>query len=94
MPATVAQRNKALRQERLRDFLSKQKLIEKLIDNVAILEERDNELDALMVQRLNAANTARIALIRKLLPDLKAQEITGEDGGPLNLKLIQYSEKK
>ena len=42
-------------------------------------------LDSTRVTALNAALGAHFKLLGKVLPDLKAVEITGEDGEPLSL---------
>ena len=84
---TVAQRNRATRQEGLREFLSKQKLIEKVIDIADNLTDPDLELDSIEVQRMKAAAELNLKLAAKVLPDLKSTEITGADGGELVLQL-------
>lgn len=38
-------------------------------------------------------NAAR-ALLNKVLPDLKAVEVTGQDGGPLTVQIVRFSEPK
>jgi len=94
MPAsTRATANRAARQEALREFLSGQKLIEKVIDNIGKLEDDEGNLEAIDIQRLTAATNSRLALIKKIMPDLKSQEITGTDGGPLNISLLKFSTK-
>jgi len=80
---TKAQLNRQLRQEGLRDFLSKQKLIEKVIDIAQNLTDPDKEYDALDVQRMRTAAELNLKLAAKVLPDLKSTEISGPDGGDL-----------
>ena len=80
---TVAQRNRATRQEGLRDFLSKQKLIEKVIDIAQDLTNPDNEYDSLDIQRMKTAAELNLKLAAKVLPDLKSTELTGPEGGDL-----------
>ena len=80
---TKAQLNRQLRQEGLRDFLSKQKLIEKVIDIAQDLTDPDKEYDALDVQRMRTAAELNLKLAAKVLPDLKSTEISGPDGGDL-----------
>ena len=80
---TVAQRNRATRQEGLRDFLSKQKLIEKVIDIAQDLTNPDNEYDSLDIQRMKTAAELNLKLASKFLPDLKSTELTGPEGGDL-----------
>ena len=80
---TVAQRNRATRQEGLRDFLSKQKLIEKVIDIAQDLTNPDNEYDSLDIQRMKTAAELNLKLASKFLPDLKSTELTGPEGNDL-----------
>jgi hypothetical protein len=72
MAANSPAKMRAMRQESLRDLLSKQKHLE------------TNELNA-----LKYATEARIKLLGKYLPDLKATEMTGEGGGDLFVSLIK-----
>ena len=83
VPKTKAQLNRQMRQEGLRDFLSKQKLIEKVIDIAQDLTNPDKEYDALDVQRMRTAAELNLKLAAKVLPDLKSTELTGPEGGDL-----------
>lgn len=85
MAMTRAQQNRSIRQEALREQLSKQKLVEKVTDSIEKLDKLDEDLDSVKVQRLKAAIDSRLKLINKYLPDLKATEHTGEGGGDLNI---------
>ena len=83
MAKTKTQLNRQMRQEGLRDFLSRQKLIEKVIDISEKLMEPDVEYDALDIQRMRTAAELNLKLAAKVLPDLKSTELTGPDGGDL-----------
>ncbi len=83
MAKTKTQLNRQMRQEGLRDFLSSQKLIEKVIDISEKLMEPDKEYDALDIQRMRTAAELNLKLAAKVLPDLKSTELTGPDGGDL-----------
>ena len=100
--------DRAGRQENLREQLSGQKHIEKVIDNIEKIENLNffpkgadsDEIDYKVAQstkfRLDALRTAneqRLKLINKYLPDLKNTEITGEAGGSLTIKVTEYSSK-
>ena len=85
MAATKAATNRKIRQDALRDQLSKQKLVEKVIDNVRKMEEQGASMESQELNALKAANDARLRLINKYLPDLKAMELTGEDGNPIEV---------
>jgi len=88
MPASGVSRaaeNKRIRQEALRDQLSNQGHLQKVIDNIEVIEDLDgkikkenSELDAQKLQRLKTATDARLKLINKYLPDLKATEHSGQ----------------
>ena len=83
MAKTKTQLNRQMRQEGLRDFLSSQKLIEKVIDISEKLMEPDKEYDALDIQRMRTAAELNLKLAAKVLPDLKSTELTGPEGGDL-----------
>ena len=80
---TVAQRNKAIRQDALREQLSEQCRIQHIIKNIEKLEDLKSDLEGNDILRIKSANDQRIKLLGKYLPDLKATEITGPDGGDL-----------
>ena len=63
---TKTQLNRQMRQEGLRDFLSKQKLIEKVIDISDKLIDPEEEYDALDIQRMRTAAELKLKLASKL----------------------------
>ena len=65
------------------ESLKQRGLIQQVAETADKLADETVDLDPQMVARLKAANDARLALIRKYLPDLKAMEHTGADGGPI-----------
>ena len=89
MAAGVAARNRQIRQETLREFLSKQKLVEHVFDlakKIEGLEPEVHELESGKVVALNetaefalkkykAAADLNLKLINKYLPDVKQVEI-------------------
>ena len=83
--ATSKDRNRRIRQEALWEQLSQGKHVEHVIEIANKIANETLELDALMVQRLKAAAEIKCKLISKYLPDLKAVEVTGEDGEPVNM---------
>ena len=83
--ATSKDRNRRIRQDALREQLSQGKHVEHVIEIANKIANDTLELDALMVQRLKAAAEIKCKLISKYLPDLKAVEVTGEDGEPVNM---------
>ena len=95
-----AEENRRIKQEALREFLSKQKLIEKVLDNVKILEDLDpkdgskdgSKLDSVQVQRLTAANATRMKLINKYLSDEQTASlsVSGPGGGPVEMTITKH----
>ena len=51
----------------------------------SILEDHSSSMESAQV---NAA----LGLLKKSLPDLKAVELTGDDGGPLQVSLINFAD--
>jgi len=89
MPAkgiSRANENKRIRQEALREQLSNGGHIQHVIENARKLEDLDNDLDALKIQRLRASSEIKLKLINKYLPDLKAVEISGDEDNPIKVE--------
>jgi len=92
MPASGvsrAQQNRRIRQEALREQLANGGHLQHVIDLASKLADLDTNLEPNEVQRLKAAIDAKMKLVNKYLPELKATELTGEDGGPIQLKAIE-----
>jgi hypothetical protein len=86
---TVAQRNRGIRQEAVREKLAAMGLLQQVIVNIEKFEDFDQELDSIELQRLKAANEHRLKLIDKYLPTVKPVELTGEDGGAIAVTNVQ-----
>jgi len=86
---TVAQKNRAIRQDELREFLSKQKLIEKVIDNIEKIEDVSTKMPADEVNRLKIASEHRLKLISKYLPDCKSVEVEASVDTELKIEVIK-----
>ncbi len=80
MATTVANKNRKVRQDQLREQLSNGGHLQHVIEMANKLSELDNELDQLEVTRLNNAAAIKLKLVDKYLPALKAIEHTGADG--------------
>ena len=81
---TRSQRNRAIRQDALREQLSSQKLVEHVVELVQKIKDADDPLD---VSKYKAAAEINLKLINKFLPDLKSTElnISGQvDVGPID----------
>lgn len=83
--APVRDRNRAIRQEALREQLAEQCRLQHILDNIVKMEDvsgsvkpENANMEMLEFQRIKAANDQRIKLMGKYLPDLKAIEHTGE----------------
>jgi hypothetical protein len=83
MAATNAAKNRAIRQEALREQLSKQKHIEQVVKNIIKMEQQSASMEATELQAIRAATETRLKLVNKYLPDLKSTEFTGEGGGAI-----------
>ena len=87
---TSANKNRAIRQEALRDQLSSQGHVQHVIDIAEKLTDLNAELDSIQVQRLNNAASIKLKLISKYLGDVKAIELTGDGGGDLVIKVADF----
>ena len=87
MAATSAHKNRAIRQEALREQLASQGHVQHVVDIAQKLVNLDNDLDQVKVQRLKAAADIKLKLIAKYIPDLKAMEVTGEGGEKISFKI-------
>lgn len=77
MPKTRAQENRAIRQEALREQLSKQKHLEQVVEITKKLDEPTNgetTLDDMDLKRLRLKADIHLSLIKKYIPDLKQSE--------------------
>lgn len=90
MANSVANRNRKVRQEALREYLSERGKLDYILDNIDKIENIDSPLDTNELARLKTANEHRIKLLGKYLPDLKATEHTGEGGDELPTVLIKH----
>ena len=72
---TKAQAHKAIRQEALRELLSKGKHAEHVIDIANKLSSLDTEITPAEATRLKAAADIKMKLIDKYLPNLQAVEL-------------------
>ena len=101
MAATNAAKNRAIRQEALREQLSNQKHVEHVIDisnKLADLEGKEDskniELDALQIQRLKAAADIKKTIINKYLSDeAKTVDLNhgGQEGNPMRMLIQEIS---
>lgn len=89
MSNSRAHKNRAVRQEALREQLASQGHVQHVIELLGQIGNLDNELDALQLNRLKTVVDTKLALIKKYCPDLKAVEYTGDGGDELIVKVIK-----
>ena len=93
MPSTGVSRaneNRRIRQDALREQLSAKGLMQQVIEVAEKLSDLSIPLESNDISRLKAANDARLALVKKYLPDLKQTdiELSGPDGETLNIDFV------
>jgi len=80
---TVKQRNRAARQEEMRNKIEASGYESHVAEVVKKLLDPEQEFDSIEVQRMKSAADLSIKMMAKFMPDLKSTEITGADGGDL-----------
>ena len=90
MAATNAAKQRKMRQDSLREMLSKKCSVEQVLKNIKKMEEQGISMESVELQALRAATDTRLKLINKYMPDLKQTdiELTGENGGPIQTDSI------
>lgn len=84
-----AARNKEIRRKALLEQLKAAGLIKAVLDDCNKLSNVGSvELSTSDISRLIGANNGRLALIKKILPDAKTVELTGEEGGAIKTNNI------
>ena len=90
MAATNANKQRAIRQDALREWLSEKCTAQHLVDNIQKIEALDPSSESFRndLDKYRVANDQRLKVLNKYLPDLKATELTGEGGGPIQTDSI------
>lgn len=90
MAATKAATNRAIRQDALREWLSKKCTAQHLVDNINKIEKLDPASETFVneLNKYKVANEQRFKALDKYLPNLKSTELTGEGGGPVQTDSI------
>ena len=83
--------NRAIRQEALREQLSAQGHLQHVIDICEELNKLTVPMEATEVNRKKIVIDTKLKLITKYLPDLKSTELTGPDGGPVQLADVSFT---
>lgn len=82
---SAAAKNRALRQDAFRELLSNQKHHEHIVRLLDKIMDENQEVTDKMLARYKITIDAKLALLKKYIPDLKATELTGEGGGDLQI---------
>lgn len=72
--------SREINREELRRYLAERGKLSYIFDNLEKLEDQTIEMDNVTVARINSANSTRLALLKKYLPDEKSVEIKNADG--------------
>ena len=95
MPQTRAQKNRQIRKDALRDYIKERGSVQYLFDLIEKIEGLNPDSDVFSndLAKYKAALDARVKMIGKYMPDLKAQELdlTSSDGAmhlPTVIELI------
>ena len=85
MAANNAAKQRKMRQESLREQISKRCTFQQVIKNTEKMEKEGAQMSPQELQAIKYATDVRLKLLNKYIPDLKQTdiEITGEDGGPI-----------
>jgi len=83
MAETRAQLNRKVRQEALRQQLETQGHLQHIVDLLDKIQDPEERIESDMINRYKMTIDTKLKLLNKYLPDLKAQEITGEGGEQL-----------
>lgn len=95
MAKTRAQRERGIRQDELRTFISERGKLSYIFDNLEKIEELDPETDQYFdkrLQQLKIANEQRIRLLNKYLPDMKEEQTEVTDLPPVVIQLTNASD--
>lgn len=71
MTVTVREKNRNIRKEALREWLSKQKLAQQVVEIAKKLNDETLELNSTDIQRLKASADINFKLLNKYIPDAK-----------------------
>lgn len=82
----LATRRRQAHREEVLEYLKNKGLLQKVIEDAEKLADETRDIPPEMVTRIKAANDLRMKAVAKYVPDLKAVEMTGEDGGPVEVK--------
>ena len=91
MAKTAAQKNRAIRQGELREYLAARGGVSYVLDNIEIIEELDVTSDTFdkELTKRKVANEQRIRLLNKYLPDIKEEHIINDEATPIVVNIVK-----
>ena len=89
MGVTALNKNRAIRQQALREQLEKQGHLQHVLDLTDKLSNLDTPLENVEVQRLKTVIDTKIKLMNKYIPDLRSIELSGDQDNPLLISTIE-----
>ena len=95
MAKTRAQRERGIRQDELRTFISERGKLSYIFDNLEKIEELDPETEQYFdkrLQQLKIANEQRIRLLNKYLPDMKEEQTEVTELPPVVIQLTNATD--
>ena len=91
MGTTAANKNRAIRQEALREQLSNQGHVQHIVEMLNEIQDLQRDLDANDLARYKVAIDTKLKLIGKYLPDLKSVEHTGDEDAPIAIAAYEIT---
>lgn len=91
MGTTAANKNRAIRQEALREQLSSQGHVQHVVEMLNEIQDLQRDLDANDLARYKVAIDTKLKLIGKYLPDLKSVEHTGDEDAPIAIAAYEIT---
>ena len=84
-------KNKQRRRENLREELKAREYLRQLDEVAGDVSENWRTLSSEQVSALRLKSDLNFKRLAKVLPDLKAIELSGDGGGPLEIGLVDFS---
>ena len=81
----LATRRRQAHREEVLEKLKAAGLIQQVLKDAEKLADESIAMDPIMVSRIKGACELRLKMVNKWLPDVKAVELTGEDGDEIRL---------
>ena len=91
MGTTAANKNRAIRQEALREQLSSQGHVQHVVEMLNEIQDLQRDLDSNDLARYKVAIDTKLKLIGKYLPDLKSVEHTGDEDAPIAIAAYEIN---